>query len=163
MEECEHYNSNGQLKRKEFRRHLEGLIDDSKIVDTLCNKFGCNRDEVLDKVNDNFALETDTFPITKKEVDRARKLLDEVVYKTQEVKSQADYALDEAREAEDLASDLEYKFEEWNTWIRQHEESKELDKARTILDEESILEPEVENEDILKTPAELPANNTQTQ
>ena len=145
------------------RGALQGLIDDSKIVDKLCKKLDCHRTEVLDKVNDNFALETDTFPITKKEVDRARKLLDEVVYKTQEVKSQADYAVDEAREAEDLASDLEYRFEEWNTWIRQHEESKELDKARTILDEESILEPEVENEDILKTPAELPANNTQTQ
>jgi hypothetical protein len=141
------------LEETIVRGALQGLIDDSKIVDKLCKKLDCHRTEVLDKVNDNFALETDTFPITKEEVDKARKLLDEVVYKTQEVKSQADYALDEAKDAEDLASDLEYKFDHWDTLIREHEESQKP----------VVLEPEVENEDILKTPAELPANNIQTQ
>ena len=142
------------LEETIVRGALQGLIDDSKIVDKLCNKLDCHRTEVLDKVNDNFALETDTFPITNEEVDKARNLLNEVVYKTQEVKSQADYALDEAREAEDLASDLEYKFDHWNSLIKEHEESQK----------EPVLEPEVENEDIPKVPAEkLPANNIQAQ
>ena len=142
------------LEETIVRGALQGLIDDSKIVDKLCEKFGCHRTEVLDKVNDNFALETDTFPITKEEVERAKSILDDLIYKTQESKSQVDYALDEAKDAEDLASDLEYKFDHWNTLIREHEESKEP----------VTLEPEIENEDILKVPAkEVSANNIQTQ
>ena len=142
------------LEETIVRGALQGLIDDSKIVDKLCKKFDCHRTEVLDKVNDNFALETDTFPITKEEVERAKSILDDLIYKTQESKSQVDYALDEAKDAEDLASDLEYKFDHWNTLIREHEESKEP----------VTLEPEIENEDILKVPAkEVSANNIQTQ
>ena len=142
------------LEETIVRGALQGLIDDSKIVDKLCKKLGCHRTEVLDKVNDNFALETDAFPITKEEVERAKSILDDLIYKTQESKSQVDYALDEAKDAEDLASDLEYKFDHWNTLIREHEESKEP----------VTLEPEIENEDILKVPAkEVSANNIQTQ
>ena len=63
-------------------------------------------------------------------------------------------ACDCLKDAEDLASDLEYKFDHWNTLIREHEESKEP----------VTLEPEIENEDILKVPAkEVSVNNIQTQ
>ena len=136
------------------RGALQGLIDDSKIVDKLCNKLDCHRTEVLDKVNDNFALETDTFPITIEEIKQARSILNDLVCKAQDSKSQVDYALDEARDTEDLASDLEYKFDHWNSLIKEHEESQK----------EPVIEPEVENENIPKVPAKkLPANNIQAQ
>ena len=40
------------LEETIVRGALQGLIDDSKIVDKLCEKFGCHRTEVLDKVNE---------------------------------------------------------------------------------------------------------------
>ena len=42
-----------------IRGAIQGLIDDSKLVDKIANKLDCNRVEILDKIDDNFALESE--------------------------------------------------------------------------------------------------------
>ena len=40
------------------RGAIQGLIDDSKLVDKIATKLDCHRTEILDKIEDNFALES---------------------------------------------------------------------------------------------------------
>ena len=41
-----------------IREALQGLIDDSKIVDKVAKRLDCHRTEILAKIEDSFALES---------------------------------------------------------------------------------------------------------
>ena len=126
------------MENKIVRECVQGLINDSKIVDKLSKLLDCHRTELEEKIvalqgnaNNNISLDTmksllNTVKDLQYKVESAQSYADEA-------KSQADYAMDEASDAdykcdkviesiEDIMSNMEKEEEE-------AEEQKEIDNS----------------------------------
>lgn len=112
------------------RGAIQGLIDDSKLVDKIANKLDCNRTEILDKIEDNFALENE--PIATIEeikqvihaVERAEVRINDTRYSAEEAKDQADNAINEIDRADSYIGDARNITDDWGADIKKLEEVK---------------------------------------
>ena len=110
-----------------IRGAIQGLIDDSKIVDKIATKLDCHRSEILDKVEDNFALESE--PIATIEeikevihaVERADKRINDARYSAEEAKDQADHTISECDDADSYINDAKNITNAWETKIKELE------------------------------------------
>ena len=112
------------------RGAIQGLINDSKLVDKIANKLDCNRIEILDKIEDNFALESK--PIATIEeikqvihaVERAEVRINDTRYSAEEAKDQADNAINEIDRADSYIGDARNITDDWGADIKKLEEVK---------------------------------------
>ena len=113
-----------------IRGAIQGLIDDSKIIDKLCDKLDCKRTEILDKVEDNFALESEPIATIEqiKEVIYAVKQVSTYIsdarYSAEEAKDQAYNAVSECDDADTNINDATHITGQWETKIKELEEVK---------------------------------------
>ena len=110
-----------------IRGAIQGLIDDSKLVDKIANKLGCNRVEILDKVDDNFALESEPIATIDEikevihAVQRAETSISDARYSSEEAKDQADNSISECDNADTYIGDAGNITNVWETKIRELE------------------------------------------
>ena len=121
-----------------IRGAVQGLIDDSKLVDKIADKLDCKRTEILEKVEDNFALESE--PIATIEqikeviyaVKQASTYISDARYSAEEAKDQAYNAVNECDDADTNINDATDITGQWETKIKELEEVKvETDKEVT--------------------------------
>ena len=113
------------------RGALQGLIDDSKIVDKVAKRLDCHRTEILDKIEDSFALESqpiasiDQIKEVINSVKNAKTYIDDARYSAQEAQDQAHSAVNESEDAHTYIEDALTVTEEWEIAIKQIAEPKE--------------------------------------
>ena len=94
------------MENKIVRQCVQGLIDDSKLIDTLCTQLETERYnlvKVITDLNDNSAglNHRDAIDDLMDEVRKVQRKVQDAQGCAEEAKSQADYACDEAGNAED--------------------------------------------------------------
>ena len=110
-----------------IRGAVQGLIDDSKLVDKIANKLDCNRVEILDKIDDNFALESEPIATIDEikevihAVQRAETSISDARYSSEEAKDQADNSISECDNADTYIGDAGNITNVWETKIRELE------------------------------------------
>ena len=113
------------------RGALQGLIDDSKIVDKVAKRLDCHRTEILAKIEDSFALESEPIATIDqiKEVISAVKsaqvYIDDARYSAEDAKDRAYNAVGECEDAHTYIEDALRVTEEWEIAIKQIAEPKE--------------------------------------
>ena len=129
------------MENKIIRECVQGLIDDSKMIDDLCKKLDTERINLIKVVDDldsgsNLAHRDQIDDIMDKVRNAQRKIQDVESY-ANEAKTSADYAVDDANEADydcdsildmcrDLIKDIELK-EQPTPEVS--EEQKEIDNS----------------------------------
>ena len=111
------------------RGAIQGLIDDSKLVDKIATKLDCHRTEILDKIEDNFALKNE--PIATIEeikqvihaVEKAETGINDARYSAEEAKDQADNAVNECDNADSYIGDAKSITDNWGADIKKLEET----------------------------------------
>ena len=113
------------------RGALQGLIDDSKIVDKVAKRLDCHRTEILDKIEDSFALESqpiasiDQIKEVINSVRSAKTYIDDARYSAEEAKDRAYNAVSETEDAHTYIEDALTVTEEWEIAIKQIAKPKE--------------------------------------
>ena len=113
------------------RGALQGLIDDSKIVDKVAKRLDCHRTEILDKIEDSFALESqpiasiDQIKEVINSVKNAKTYIDDARYSAEEAKDRAYNAVSETEDAHTYIEDALNVTEEWDIAIQDIAEPKE--------------------------------------
>ena len=113
------------------RGALQGLIDDSKIVDKVAKRLDCHRTEILDKIEDSFALESqpiasiDQIKEVINSVKNAQSYIDDARYSAEEAKDRAYNAVSETEDAHTHIEDALTVTEEWEIAIKLIAEPKE--------------------------------------
>ena len=113
------------------RGALQGLIDDSKIVDKVAKRLDCHRTEILDKIEDSFALESqpiasiDQIKEVINSVKNAKTYIDDARYSAEEAKDRAYNAVSETEDAHTYIEDALTVTEEWEIAIKQIAKPKE--------------------------------------
>lgn len=114
------------MDNKIVRQCVQGLIDDSKLIDTLCTQLETERYNLvkvitdLDNSNSGGFNHRDAIDDLMEEVRKVQSKIQDAQGCADEAKSQADYAVDEANDAEykcdtvldmcrDLIKDIESK------------------------------------------------------
>ena len=116
------------MENKIVRECVQGLINDSKIVDKLSKLLDCHRTELEEKIvalqgNTNNNISLDTIKSLLNTVKDLQCKIESAESYADEAKSQADYAMDEAQDAgyecdkvidsiEDIMSNMEEEVEE---------------------------------------------------
>ena len=101
------------------RGALQGLIDDSKIVDKVAKRLDCHRTEILTKIEDSFALESETIATIDQikevisSVKSAQTYIDDARYSAEEAKDRAYNAVGETEDAHTYIEDALRVTEEW--------------------------------------------------
>mgnify|MGYP003134719287 CR=1 FL=1 len=114
-----------------IREALQGLIDDSKIVDKIAKRLDCHRTEILDKIEDSFALESkpiatiDQIKEVISAVKSARSYINDARYSAEDASSQTSNAIRECEDAETYIDDALNVTEEWEIAIQDIAEPKE--------------------------------------
>ena len=122
------------MEKAIIRGAIQGLIDDSKIVDKLSAKLDCERTEILEKVNDNFALESSADEVVTLEdlkvviecVQSALNSIEDTYSDADEAYSYADNAKYNADNAKDYIEDAQRKLDNWKLDL---EESKNVEET----------------------------------
>ncbi len=113
------------------RGALQGLIDDSKIVDKVAKRLDCHRTEILAKIEDSFALESEPIATIDQikevisAVKRAKKYIDDARYSSEEAKDQTSNAVSECEDAHTYIEDALGVAEDWEIAIDQIAKPKE--------------------------------------
>ena len=120
-----------------IREAIQGFIDDSKIVDKLSAKLDCHRTEILEKVNDNFALESSANEVVTLEdlkvaiecVQSALNSIEDTYTDADEAYSYADNAKYNADNAKDYADDVLTKLGNWKARLKESKNVEETSEA----------------------------------
>jgi len=110
-----------------IRGAIQGLIDDSKIVDKIATKLDCNRAEILDKVEDSAKTGIATIEEIKEvihAVKQTRTYVCDARYSAEEAKDQAYNAVSECDDADTYINDAHHVTDQWETKIKELEEVK---------------------------------------
>jgi hypothetical protein len=119
------------MENKIIRECVQGLIDDSKMIDDLCEKLDCHRTEILAKIEDSFALESEPIATIDQikevisSVKSARSYINDARYSAEEASSQTSNAIRECEDAETYIDDALNVTERWEIAIKQIAEPKE--------------------------------------
>jgi hypothetical protein len=108
------------------RGAIQGLIDDSKIIDKLCDKLDCKRTEILDKI-DSRGEDIATIEQIKEvihAVQKTRTYVSDARYSAEESKDQAYNAVSECDDADAFINDAHHITDQWETKIKELEEVK---------------------------------------
>ena len=146
-----------------IRGAIQGLIDDSKTIDRICNKLGCERSKILDIIDDNFAFESEPVATTEEikevidSVRRVDKYIVEARYSAEEAKDQTDTAISECDSASDYINDAVHMVNKWESRLK--EEKAEAEERNAEADQmEMDSESNAYNK---KAPAKKLMNNFQ--
>ena len=101
---------------KIVRQCVQGLINDSKLIDELCDLLETERHNLVKVVTD-LDKEKAYDTITREDLVQIKNDIIDATCKVQDAQGSADYARDEARNAYDYAQDAEYKLDELRSSI----------------------------------------------
>ena len=111
------------IENKIVRECVQGLIDDSKMIDKLCVSLKTERINLVKVVTD---LDSNTSEhITLDMLKDLKSELESAMYKADECKSQADYLKDEADECESAISECDNMVDCWTSDMKQIKQEKE--------------------------------------
>ena len=99
------------MENKIVRQCVQGLINDSKLIDELCDLLETERHNLVKVVTD-LDKEKAYDTITRKDLVQIKNDIIDATRQVQDAQGSADYAKDEARNAYDYAQDAEYKLDE---------------------------------------------------
>lgn len=99
------------MENKIVRQCVQGLINDSKLIDELCDLLETERINLVRVVTD-LDKEKAYDTITRKDLVQIKNDIIDATRQVQDAQGSADYAKDEARNAYDYAQDAEYKLDE---------------------------------------------------
>ena len=99
------------MENKIVRQCVQGLINDSKLIDELCDLLETERHNLVKVVTD-LDKEKAYDTITRKDLVQIKNDIIDATRQVQDAQGSADYANDEARNAYDYAQDAEYKLDE---------------------------------------------------
>ena len=99
------------MENKIVRQCVQGLINDSKLIDELCDLLETERHNLVKVVTD-LDKEKAYDTITRKVLVQIKNDIIDATRQVQDAQGSADYAKDEARNAYDYAQDAEYKLDE---------------------------------------------------
>lgn len=99
------------MENKIVRQCVQGLINDSKLIDELCDLLETERHNLVKVVTD-LDKEKAYDTITRRDLEQIKKDILDATRQVQDAQGSADYAKDEARNAYDYAQDAEYKLDE---------------------------------------------------
>ena len=99
------------MENKIVRQCVQGLINDSKLIDELCDLLETERINLVRVVTD-LDKEKAYDTITRRDLEQIKKDILDATRQVQDAQGSADYAKDEARNAYDYAQDAEYKLDE---------------------------------------------------
>lgn len=115
--------SEKKMENKIIRECVQGLIDDSKMIDILCKQLETERINLVKVVAD---LDSNTSEhITLDMLKDLKSELDSATYKAEECRSQADYLKDEADECESAISECINMVDCWTDDMKQIKQEKE--------------------------------------
>ena len=136
------------MENKIVRECVQGLINDSKIVDKLSKLLDCHRTELEEKIvalqgNTNNNISLDTMKSLLNTVKDLQCKIESAESYADEAKSQADYAMDEAQDAghecdmviesiEDMMSNMEEEVEEAQEDLDNHQ--KQIEETQKEID-----------------------------
>ncbi len=130
------------------RGAIQSLIDDSKIIDKLCDKLDCKRTEILDKIDsagDGIAT-IEQIKKVLRAVDSAESSIQDARYSAEEAYDQSDSCKYNCDDASDYINGIEEITMSWKNKIKELEE----------------IEVEADTEVVKKAPAKKLMNNFQT-
>ena len=131
------------MENKIIRECVQGLIDDSKIVDKLCDSLDCYRTEILEKVetnsNNKSNIDLTWFNEKMTEIGRA---LESAYNSMQDARCNADNAKYEAGYADDNCMEGEGYIDDAKNAFRD---------MQTALEEASSIEDATQNEETITT------------
>ena len=90
---------------------VQGLVNDSKLIDKLCDLLNVDRHHLVKVVTD-LDKEKAYDTITRRDLEQIKKDILDARSQVQDAQGSADYARDEARNAYDYAQDDEQKLDE---------------------------------------------------
>ena len=99
------------MENKIVRECVQGLINDSKLIDELCDLLNVERHNLVKVVTD-LDKEKAYDTITRRDLEQIKNDILDATSQVQDAQGSADYAKDEARNAYDYAQDAEYKLDE---------------------------------------------------
>lgn len=99
------------MENKIVRQCVQGLINDSKLIDELCDLLETERHNLVKVVTD-LDKEKAYDTITREDLVQIKNDILDATRQVQDAQGSADYAKDEARNAYDYAQDAEYKLDE---------------------------------------------------
>ena len=99
------------MENKIVRQCVQGLINDSKLIDELCDLLETERINLVRVVTD-LDKEKAYDTITREDLVQIKNDILDATRQVQDAQGSADYAKDEARNAYDYAQDAEYKLDE---------------------------------------------------
>ena len=99
------------MENKIVSQCVQGLINDSKLIDELCDLLETERHNLVKVVTD-LDKEKAYDTITRKDLVQIKNDIIDATRQVQDAQGSADYAKDEARNAYDYAQDAEYKLDE---------------------------------------------------
>ena len=99
------------MENKIVRQCVQGLINDSKLIDELCDLLETERINLVRVVTD-LDKEKAYDTITREDLVQIKNDIIDATRQVQDAQGSADYAKDEARNAYDYAQDAEYKLDE---------------------------------------------------
>ena len=111
-----------------IRGAVQGLIDDSKLVDKIAEKLDCHRTEILDKLDNSANSGIATIEQIKEVIYAVKQVsnyVSDARYSAEEAKDQADNAVSECDNADTNINDATYITRQWETKIKELEEVKE--------------------------------------
>ena len=115
-----------------IRGAVQGLIDDSKLVDKIADKLDCHRAEILDKLDNSANTGIATIEQIKEviyAVKQASNYISDARYSAEEAKDQAYNAVNECDDADTNINDATHITGQWERKIEELEEVKvEADK-----------------------------------
>jgi len=125
------------MENKIVRECVQGLINDSKIVDKLCDSLDCHRTEILEKVatNSNSKSNIDLTWFNEKMIEIGRFIssasgaMEDVRSNADNAKYEAQYADDNACEAQGYLDDAQNTFRDMQRELEEAESNKEIEDA----------------------------------
>ena len=109
------------------RGAIQGLIDDSKLVDKIAAKLDCKRTEILDKIDsrgEGFAT-IEEIKAVLKAVDSAESSIQDAKYNAEESYDNSDNCKYNCDDAHDYIGGVSHITEAWNIKIKAIEEANE--------------------------------------
>ena len=111
------------IENKIVRECVQGLIDDSKMIDELCVSLKTERTNLVKVVTD---LDSNTSEhITLDMLQGLKSELESASNKADECRSQADYLKDEADECESAINECDYIVDSWTSDMKKIKQEKE--------------------------------------
>jgi len=116
--------SEKKMENKIIRECVQGLIDDSKMIDELCISLETERINLV-KVIADLDSNNSSGHVTLDMLQDLKEDLKNATYKAEECKSQASYIKDDAEESENALYDCSCKVDSWAYDMKQIKQEKE--------------------------------------